>query len=254
MINRNVFEGHLVSGRRLFWILCDIHAMHRIRPHTLRFLQSLAKNNDRTWFDAHKGEYLEAKENMVDFCQGVIDELKAHDDIETASGKKAVYRIYRDVRFSKDKSPYKVNMSAYFKRATSKLRGGYYLQIQPDGKSMVGGGFWSPEKDDLQLIRSQIALDSEPLRKALSSKKFKKHFGTMQGAQLKTAPKGYPKDHEEIDLLRYKQYLASKSFTDEEVLSEDFARLVSDHFKGLRPFFDAMSLYLTTDLNGEDLY
>ena len=116
---------------------------------------------------------------------------------------------------------------------------------------MVGGGFWSPNKDDLLRFREDIAMDSEPLRKIINSKSFIDNFGTLDGEKLKTAPKGFDKEHPAIDLLRYKQYIISKKFTDEEVLSPDFAKKVSETIKSMRPLFDYMSESVTTDANGE---
>jgi uncharacterized protein (TIGR02453 family) len=118
---------------------------------------------------------------------------------------------------------------------------------------MVGGGFWQPEASDLQRVREEIASDVAPLRKILNSASFKKHFGKLEGQQLKTAPKGYPKDHPDIDLLRYKSFVVSHYFTDEEVLSPGFAEEVLKYFKATRPFFDYMSEVLTTDINGASL-
>jgi uncharacterized protein (TIGR02453 family) len=215
------------------------------------FLKALAKNNEREWFNAHRSEYEHMLGNIADFADGLIEELKTHDLIQTQSGKKALFRIYRDVRFSHDKTPYTLWLSGYFRRATAQLRGGYYFRIQPKGKSVLGGGFWGPNKEDLKHIREQIAIDSEPLRKVIASKYFKKHFGTLNGESLKTYPRGFDPDHPDIDLLRMKTFTVSRSFTDKEVLSADFAKEISKGYKAMRPFFDVMSMYLSTDLNGD---
>ena len=224
-----------------------------ISKSNLDFLRALKKNNNREWFAENKEKYEAAHENMIGVADEVLNLLQQHDDIETASGKKSLYRIYRDVRFSKDKSPYKTHWGSYFRRATKFKRGGMGFHTEPDGKTMVGGGFWSPNKDDLEHIRKQITLDPEPLRKILKSKSFKDTFGEMTGEQLKTAPKGWPKDHESIDLLRYKQFLIGKKFTDKEIMSPDFAQNINNTFKAMRPFFDYFSDILTSDLNGEPL-
>jgi uncharacterized protein (TIGR02453 family) len=227
--------------------------MSQIDKSTLGFLKKLAKNNDRNWFTNNKSSYEVAKKNVEDSAQDILSLLSKHDHIETASGKKAIYRIYRDVRFSKDKSPYKKHFAGYFRRATNKLRGGYYFKIEP-GASMVGGGFWGPNKEDLKLIRDQISLDDSPLRKVLRSKKFISQFEELRGEKLKTAPKGWDKEHESIDLLNHKQFIIWKPLSDAQVTSPDFAKEINATFKAMRPFFDVMSMYLTTDLNGEDLY
>lgn len=224
-----------------------------ISKSNLDFLNTLKKNNNREWFAENKSKYEDAHQNMIEFSDEVLNLLNQHDDIETPNGKKSLYRIYRDVRFSKDKSPYKTHWGAYYKRATKHLRGGLGFHTESGGKTMVGGGFWGPNKEDLEHIRNQIAVDPEPLRKILKSKSFKEHFGEMTGDQLKTAPKGFPKDHEAIELLRYKQFLMGKKFTDAEVLSPDFSKKIDATFKAMRPFFDYFSDILTTDLNGEPM-
>jgi len=226
--------------------------MSTISKSNYEFLKKLKQNNNRDWFNTHKDEYLKQHQNTIDFADAVLHEMNKIDNIETPTGKKSLYRIYRDVRFSKDKSPYKINWSGGLKRATSALRGGYYFHLQP-GNTMVGGGFWGPNKDDLQRIREDIAYDANPLRKIINSKSFKETFGTLDGEQLKTCPKGFDKEHPDVDLLRYKQFIISKNFTDNEALSPDFYKKVSDTFKKMRPFFDYMSESVTTDANGESI-
>lgn len=223
-----------------------------ISKSTFTFLQNLAKNNDREWFAKHKDQYTVAHENMIEFAEDVLSKMNAFDQIQTPSGKKALKRIYRDVRFSKNKAPYKQHFGIMYARATAARRGGYYIHIQP-GESFLGGGFWGPEKDDLLLIRKHIAEDDSYLRKVLESNKFKKHFGQMQGEQLKSAPKGFDKEHPAIDLLRYKSFLCMERFTDEEVLSADFSQKVETTFQAMQPFLEVMTEMLTTNLNGESL-
>jgi uncharacterized protein (TIGR02453 family) len=182
---------------------------------------------------------------MKSFGNDLLQEMNKIDHIDTLK----VHRIYRDVRFSKDKTPYKRNLSCSMVRATKMLRGGYYLHIEP-GDSFLGGGFWAPNKEDLARIRKEIDFDAQPLRDIINNKTFKKTFGTLQGEKLKTAPKGYPKDHENVDLLRYKQFLVMQQFKDEEVTAPDFLQKVVAGFQAMRPFFDYMSEVLTTDENG----
>jgi uncharacterized protein (TIGR02453 family) len=223
--------------------------MSTISNSNFKFLKKLAANNDRDWFNTNKEEYIKQHNNTIEFAEALLDLMNSHDNIETATGKKSLFRIYRDVRFSKDKSPYKTHWAGGFKRATKQLRGGYYFHIEP-GNTMVGGGFWAPNKEDLQRIREDIAADASELRKVLNSKSFKDNFGTLDGEQLKTCPKGFDKEHPDIDLLRYKQFIISKRFTDKEALSPDFVQKVNDTFKKMRPFFDYMSESVTTDSNG----
>ncbi len=224
--------------------------MAKIKKSAFTFLEDLNANNTREWFAENKPRYQEEREGLEQFADELLLEMNAHDTIGTVSGKKSLYRIYRDIRFSKDKTPYKTHWSGQFKRATSRLRGGYFFNIEK-GNSFVAGGFWGPSPEDLKLLRQQIANDQDALREVINSKSFKTNFGEMLGDQLKTAPKGFPKDHSAIDLLRYKQYLVRHDFTDEEVVAKDFARKSSKVFQAMRPFFDLMSDFLTTDLNGE---
>jgi len=213
------------------------------------FLKDVEKNNNRDWFAEHKSEYVKAHEHFKAFAESLNDGMLKQDHIENMK----LFRIYRDVRFSKNKAPYKNSFSGGCSRAGKALRGGYYFHLQPGGNSMVGGGFWQPEAPDLKRIREEIDADAAPLRKILNSASFKKHFGKLEGQQLKTAPKGYPKDHPDIDLLRFKSFIVTKHFTDKEVLSVGFANEILKYFKATRPFCDYMSEVLTTDINGVSL-
>jgi uncharacterized protein (TIGR02453 family) len=220
-----------------------------IEKGSLGFLKTLAKNNNRDWFNDHKERYAKAHENIIGFADSLLLEMNKHDHIETPSGKKSLYRIYKDVRFSKDKTPYNSHWSGGFKRATKQLRGGYYFHLQA-GNSFLAGGFWGPNTDDLQRIREDIASNYDDWKKLLADKTLIKTFGKMQGEQLSSAPRGYAKDDEAIELLRYKQFILRYEFTDKEVLSPDFVQQANDVFKKMRPFFNYMSEVLTTDANG----
>lgn len=218
----------------------------------LDFLKTLRENNDREWFNANKPLYIEHHNQIISFADELLELMNQHDQIETPNGKKSIYRIYRDTRFSKDKTPYKTHWGGSFKRATSKLRGGYYFHIEP-GNSFVGGGFWSPNPADLKRVRQEIAASDDELRGIITSNNFINTFGELRGDQVKSSPKGYAKDHLAIDLLKYKQYLVMNKFTDKEVLSVNFAKNVSNVFLEMRPLFDYMSEVLTTDINGVSL-
>ena len=224
-------------------------ALPLIHKSGFNFLQKLKKNNHRDWFNAHKTIYQQELELVEVFAEALLRELNKHDEIETPSGKKSLHRIYRDIRFSSDKTPYKANWSGYFKRATKYRRGGYYFHLE-SGNSYIAGGFWGPNAEDLKRVRDDIAFDATPLRKILKSRSFTTTFGVLQGEQLKTAPKGFEAGHEAIDLLRYKQFLLIRRFSDKEVLSDTFLKEASQTFKNMRPFFDYMSEVLATDTNG----
>ncbi len=220
-----------------------------IPKSSLDFLKALSKNNNRDWFNLHKETYLNEYAHMIAFAEALRDRMSRHDHIEIADGKKILYRIYNDIRFSTNKKPYKNDWGGRFKRATKKLRGGYYFHIQP-GNSYVVGGFFGPNPDDLKRIRQDIDLNADDWRKMLGNKQFVKTFGALRGEQVASAPKGYSRDHPAIDLLRYKQFIIKHTFTDQEVLAPDFINHLNDTFKKMRPFFDYMSEVLTTDLNG----
>ncbi len=221
-----------------------------IPKSTFQFLKDLSKNNDRDWFAKHKPKYEAAHANMKLVRDAIGQEMEKVDNIE----KTKLYRIYRDVRFSKNKLPYKNNFGLIIYRATKMLRGSYYIQIEPGGKSIVGGGFWGPNPADLKLIRQNIERDDKPLRKVLKAAKFKKYFGELEGEKVKTSPKGFSKEHPAIDLLRHKQFYAFRTFTDKEVMDPKFISEATKTLKAIRPFFDYMSEILTTDLNGVPLY
>lgn len=226
--------------------------MGYITEHTFQFLKELKENNNREWFTENKPRYEKSHKEVYTFADELIKKMNKFDQIETPSGKKSLFRIYRDVRFSKNKDPYKVNRTGSFARSGADKRGGYYFCIEP-GNSMIGGGFYQPNADDLNLIRKQIELDASPLREAVGSKKFKAYYGNLLGEQLKTAPRGFEKDDPNIDLLRHKGFYVMHKFSDEEVLSNDFEDKVIEGYKIIQPFFKAMTNYLTTDLNGESL-
>tara|TARA_R110002111_G_scaffold214522_1_gene277448 strand:+ start:691 stop:1374 length:684 start_codon:yes stop_codon:yes gene_type:complete len=224
--------------------------MQHITKHTFNFLTDLAQNNNRDWFTENKPRYEKSHKEMYTFAESIITKLNEFDSISTPSGKKSMYRIYRDVRFSKNKDPYKTNRSGSFAREGAERRGGYYFSISP-GETIIGGGFYQPNTEDLNLLRKQLEMDATPLRKVLEDKNFKKYYGKLLGEQLKTAPRGFDKEDPNIDLLRYKSFFVMHKFTDEEVLSDDFEQKVIKGYKILQDFFDVMTSYLTTDLNGE---
>lgn len=224
-----------------------------IAPHTLDFLKKLAQHNDRNWFEANKTDYLKAQENMLAFTEEVLAKLNQHDHIETPSAKKSLMRIYRDTRFSTDKTPYKTHLGGRFARATKLLRGGYYFRVGP-GVSRVAGGFYAPNNEDLLRIRKDIESNYDEWQKMLNNPKLKGTFGKLEGEKLTTAPKGFSKDHPAIELLRHKQFYFQRSFTDEEVLSAGFQEELNKSLENLRPFFDYMSEILTTDADGVPLY
>lgn len=226
--------------------------MSMILPSTLDFLQSLEHNNDKDWFNDHKDDYLRARANMADFARQLLYRMKVHDQVEPERPGDNLYRIYNDVRFHKHKPPFNPRFAGGFHRKKPQLRGGYYFQIVP-GNSYVSCGFFGPNASDLQRIRQDIADNHDEWRALLSQPALWATFGKMDGEQLKTAPTGYPKNHPAVDLLRYKQFIFRHRFSDAEVLQADAVERFDHAFQAIRPFFDYMSMVLTTNANGESL-
>lgn len=213
------------------------------------FLKELEQNNNREWFNDNKPTFKTLETEVKQVYNHLFDLLNTHDDID----KVKVFRIYRDVRFSKNKVPYKTHFSGSFNRVKPKLRGGYFVRIEPNNQSFIATGFWEPNKEDLLRIRKEFEMDDHEIRAIFEEKTFKNTWGNLQGDALKTAPRGFDKTHPAIDLIRQKQFIFFKKYTDKEVLSSNFIKDVNTSFKAIRPFFDYMSSVLTTDLNGESL-
>ena len=217
-----------------------------ITQSTLRFLAKLCQNNNRLWFEEHKADYLAAKAEVTALAEAVEAKLNETDVI----AKCYVYRIYRDVRFSKDKTPYKDHLDAYLYRAGAERRGGYVFRIGP-GVSQVGGGFFGPERDDLLRLRKELEFDSGAIKEITQHSDFVRYFGKLRGEEVKTAPKGFSQDHPNIAWIRKKQFYALRTFTDQEVVQPDFVEQTVATLRALRPFFDYMSAVLTTNADGE---
>ncbi len=221
----------------------------QLEKQTFQYLTDLKKNNQREWFHGHKGAFQKAQNNAKDIFQSIRNDLEKHDDIETFK----LYRIYRDVRFSKDKTPYNPHFAGSFSRKGESLRGSYYLRIRP-GESFLAGGFWQPNKEDLFRIRKEFEYSASEIREIINNEPFRSVFGAkLEGEELKTAPRGFGKDHPDVDLIRKKGFVAVRKISDKEILSKDLTEIVDNSFLALRPFFNYMSEVLTTDLNGESL-
>ncbi len=224
----------------------------RIAPASFSFLKDLDKHNDRDWFQAHKDRYEDARANVIEVADALIARLRKHDRISTENGKSSLYRIYNDTRFHKEKPPYKTWFGGSIGRVKPELRGGYSFRFKPGG-SFVACGFFAPEPADLKRIRVDIDQDLGNWRKILKSKKLRDNFGELMGDGVKTAPKGYSKDHLGIDLLRRNQFLFRHPLTDKEVMSPELVEHMDAAYRSIRPFFDHMSEVLTTDENGISL-
>ncbi|MCB9252340.1 MAG: DUF2461 domain-containing protein [Flavobacteriales bacterium] len=223
--------------------------MEIIFDQTILFLKNLSNNNNREWFNEHKTDYISAKKNLEDFIDGLKQEMNLFDVLENKSGKKSLFRIYNDVRFKKDKTPYNPRFAFGMQREGKHRRGGYYMQIKP-GETILACGFFGPEPSDLLLIRKDIEVNYLHWFELLSNPGILSFFEPISGEKVKTAPKGFDKNHPAIELLRMKQFIFKHSFSDPELTSKDFQKKVCITMNSIRPFFDYMSEVLTTDANG----
>ncbi|OQX78277.1 MAG: TIGR02453 family protein [Bacteroidetes bacterium 4484_249] len=202
----------------------------------LDFLTSLRENNTRNWFNDNKAKYETAKKEFEDLLNLLIPAVYNFDPfIGTITPKQCIFRIYRDVRFSKDKSPYKTNMGGFISKG-SRNGGfaGYYVHIEP-GKSFLGGGLYMPASDDLKKVRQEILYNIEEFKKIISKKTFKKTFKEIEGEKLKRPPKDFPADFPDIELLKYKSYVVLHELTDKKILSTGFNNYIIDVFKEMYP-------------------
>ena len=204
----------------------------------LKFLKALGKNNNREWFEKNKGKYLEAKNQFDLFVSELLKELTAIDSsLIGLDQKKLTFRIYRDVRFSKDKSPYKKNFGAAFSGNGKGLgRPGYYLHIEPGNKSFVAGGLFMPETEKLSKVRQEIDYNGDRLEKIISGKSFKKYFKKFYDEDaLKTTPKGYSKDHKHNEWLKLRSFIVSHQFKDADVVKKTFTKNALKAYQALKP-------------------
>jgi uncharacterized protein (TIGR02453 family) len=221
--------------------------MEPIKKSTLDFLTAIKCNNNRDWFMANRSLYLEAKNNYESFVQEIINKVIEFDPIlKGLEVKSCVYRLNRDIRFSNDKSPYKSHLGAFIVRGGKKNGdkfAGYYFHVEPGGKSLIAGGAYMPPAPWLSAIREKISESPDEIVKIINSKKFKKYFGKIEGEKLKKMPKGYPADHPQIELLKYKSYLIMNEVSDKMVLSDEYFDYVIDVFKAMKPFNDYLNEY-----------
>ena len=220
--------------------------MAAISKDTFQFLKDIKANNNREWFTENKPRYEIAKANFEGFIDDLIKSISKFDpSIAHNTGKGCVFRIYRDVRFSKDKSPYKVNMGAHITSALKKSdihsRSGYYIHIGP-GECMLAGGAYLPKGDWIKGIRQEIDYNGDKLQSLLDETQFKTTFGELVGESLKRPPKGFEAEHKHIDLLKRKSFLAQHDLKDSEVTKPDFVRQAAEVFKTLKPLGDFLNV------------
>lgn len=211
-----------------------------LQPATIKFLKDLKKNNQRDWFEANRKHYEAAKTDFVSHVQNVIDRFGKNDEeIASLKAKDCVFRINRDVRFSKDKSPYKSNMGASFIKGGKKsVLAGYYFHCEP-GSSFVGGGLWMPEVDGLKKLRQEIDYNFDEFKKIIGSKKFVatyKELSDSEGTRLSRPPKGYEADNPAIEYIKLKSFVAVTPVSDAELTDKNLVKKITDAFETLQPF------------------
>ncbi len=210
--------------------------MAAIKKETLQFLKDLKKNNDRDWFNNNKDKFVAANENFIVFVQSLVAEIAKFDkSVAGLEAKSSVFRIYRDTRFAKDKSPYKTNFGALL-MGKSKECGlaGYYMHIEPGG-SFLAGGLHMSEPAELKAIREEISGNGKAFLKIINDKNFKEHF-TIEGEKLANVPKGFEKEDPMGDFLKYKEMMLQHKVDDKLITSDDFTSYCTKIFKAMVPF------------------
>ncbi|MDP4187165.1 MAG: DUF2461 domain-containing protein [Bacteroidota bacterium] len=206
----------------------------------LDFLHGLKQNNNREWFNENKNFYLQAKKEYEVAVNLLISQISKFDKRinSSLSAGDCIFRIYRDIRFSNDKTPYKPNFGAYISKGGRKSQlAGYYFHMEADS-CLLSCGCWMPQPPQLKAIRNDIYENIEEFNSILHDSSFGKYFNGIDGRKLQTAPKGYPKDFEHIDLLKYKDYCITNSITEDFVLQKDFIEKASEIFKVMFPFIN----------------
>jgi uncharacterized protein (TIGR02453 family) len=207
-----------------------------ISKESFQFLQQIAVNNNKPWFEKNRSRYEKAREEWVAVVGKVVEGILKTEAIPEKEPAKYVQRIYRDIRFSKDKTPYKKFFSSIIDRGLENRKCPLYLQFQP-GRSMMGGGIWDPPPETLKKIRQEIDYNSIGLKKIIHSKEFLKYFGKISGDKLARPPKGYEADNPNIELLKFKQLFVQRFFDDDLVLSKQLVPEILKTYKAALPFF-----------------
>ena len=217
-----------------------------LQPVTIKFLKDLAKNNNKEWFEANRKRYEAARQDYIELADAIIKGFcKKDKDFETLEGKKCLFRINRDVRFSKDKSPYKTNFGASFERGGRiSPFAAYYLHIEPGNKSFIAGGVWQPEPDRMKKIRQEIDYSWSDFKKIITNKKFTSLFGDLEKTKetsLSREPKGYEKDNPAIDYIKLKSWVVSTPLKDDELTDKDLLKKILVAFETMQPMIQFLN-------------
>ncbi|MBX7202768.1 MAG: DUF2461 domain-containing protein [Bacteroidia bacterium] len=208
----------------------------------LQFLRQLEHNNDRTWFKAHDEAYQKAKASMLGLTEQLLEKsIVIAPELDGLKAKDCLFRIFRDVRFSHNKAPYKTNMGAYFAKGGKKsVYAGYYIHIQPSA-SFIAGGLWMPEATELHLVRQQIYFQPDEFKRIVLNKNFKTVFPTIEGERLKNMPKGFESGHPAEEWLKLKSFIVSQSFSDVQVSHSDFLNEAMQAIQLMRPWVNFLN-------------
>lgn len=208
-----------------------------LHPSTLSFIKDIKKNNNRDWFEKNKPRYENAKTDFENFVVEILTQfVKINPKLKGLEARKCTFRIYRDVRFSKNKDPYKTNMGASINEGGKKMEmAGAYIHIEPGGKSFIAGGRYMPLPPELKAMRQEIQYNTKAFKKIISEKSFKKYFGGLEEIKLKTNPKGFDKDFEDIELLKYTSYIATGELDDKIIASKNFVKELTASYKAMMP-------------------
>lgn len=217
-----------------------------LHPKTLQFLTKLKKNNSREWFNQHRADYDAAKENFIELVNQILGNVGQFDqDLALLTFKDCIFRINRDIRFSKNKDPYKNNMAAYFVKGGKKSwLAGYYFHCEPGGKSFIGGGLYGGEPDQIKKVRQEIDYNWEEFKGILQNKKFKKTFGDLsreEGMSLIREPKGYEKDNPAIDYIKLKNFIVSVPVSDDELTDKALTKKIITVFTTIQPLLQFLN-------------
>lgn len=207
-----------------------------ISKDTFSFLTKIKTNNNRPWFEKNRPLYEKARVEYLGFMTGLVEGIRKIESIPEKEPAKYMHRIYRDIRFSKDKTPYKTHFSSIIERGAENMKCPFYIHVQP-GKSMIGGGIWDPSPETLKMIRQEIDYNSTGLKKVTNSKEFLKHFGKIYGEKLSRPPKGYEESNPNIELLKFKQLYVQRDLEDDLVLSRNLIPEILKSYKAALPFF-----------------
>jgi uncharacterized protein (TIGR02453 family) len=214
-----------------------------LQATTIKFLEQLSKNNNKPWFDAHRDNYEAAKGDFEASVGDILTGLAGLDPaFKDLKAKDCVMRIFRDVRFSKDKTPYKTNFGAGFSKGGRKFMGaGYYLHVQPGNQCFAGGGIWMPDPAMLKAVRQEIDYNFKEFKSIIDDKKFKKYFSSIEGEHLKKLPQGYAEDNAAIEFLKMKSFTVSHNIPDSDITGKGFEKKVVEVYATMKPFVDFLN-------------